>query len=159
MTRIRGVLTLLMFLGCAQQASAQVPGGVGNISGTITDEQRVGVPGVIVTAHGFEQSQLFKTGSDGRYSLQALIPGRYVLTAEIDGFKTIVRNGVMVRVGKTATLPLVIKVLRTEETVNVTAPLAKRQEPDASADRTAALLPSRNPLPASSYLVDRIGVD
>jgi hypothetical protein len=152
------VLTLLAYLACAHVANAQVVGGT--ITGSVTDEQGRGVPGVTVTAHGVEQSQLFRTDSDGEYHLRGLVPGRYVLTAALDGFTTIVRNGVMVRVNKTANLPLVMKVVRMAETVTVTAPFVERAErADTDTDRPAALLPSRNLLqtpPAAAILVERV---
>jgi hypothetical protein len=146
-------MALLTCLACAHVARAQSVGGA--IIGAVTDEQGMGVPGVMVTAHGVDQSQLFRTDSNGAYSLRGLIPGRYVLTAALDGFTTIVRNGVMVRVNKTANLPLVMKVLRMAETVTVTAPFVERAESvDADADRPAAVLPSRSLLmsPSSSVL-------
>ena len=151
------LLTLLACLACARVAHAQVAGGA--IDGVVNDEQHVGVPGVRVTAHGFEQSQVFKTESDGRFRLHDLVPGRYVVTVALDGFTTLVRTGVTVRVGKTANLPFVMKVVRTKETVTVTAPLITRQENGGTdANKPAAVLLSRNPVPVmtASIPADRV---
>jgi hypothetical protein len=112
---------LLAVLACAAVARAQSPGG--HIAGVITDDQGQPVPNVFVTAHGTDQSQRILTGADGQYRLHDLVAGRYVLTAARDGYTTVVRNGVMVRVGKTAALPLVLK--------NAEAANAQRQAPAA----------------------------
>ena len=102
------MMTLLACLACAGSAFAQ--NARGHIAGVITDEQGQPVRGVFVTAHGTDQSQRITTGQDGRYRLHDLAAGRYVLTAALDGYTTVVRNGVMVHVGKTAALPLVMKI-------------------------------------------------
>jgi hypothetical protein len=106
----RGIcwLTAVICLAWAVVASAQSTRG--HITGVIPDEQGRPVPGVFVTAHGTDQSQRIATGPDGQYLLHDLAAGRYVLTAALDGYTTVVRNGIMVRVGKTAALPLVMKI-------------------------------------------------
>ncbi len=108
MARTLRVLALLAGLTFAPAAFAQNP--VGHIAGVINDEKGAAVAGVFVTAHGSDQSQRMQTDADGQYRLHDLVAGRYVLTAALDGYTTVVRSGVMVKVGKTATLPLVMKV-------------------------------------------------
>ena len=108
MVRKLRALTLLAVLACAAVARAQSAGG--HITGVITDEQGQPVPNVFVTAHGTEQSRRMKTNAKGEFVLHDLVAGRYVLTAALDGYTTVVRNGLMVRVGKTASLPLVMKI-------------------------------------------------
>src|SRR5215831_6007642 len=156
MVRTFRALVLFAGLACVAVARAQSPGG--HIAGVITDDQGRPVPNVFVTAHGTDQSQRIKTGADGQYRLHDLVAGRYVLTAALDGYTTVVRNGVMVRVGKTAAMPLVLKIAE--------APSAQPQAPAsvrtsrfrglaATSDGT---LPAYNPvesLPLSSaVLVD-----
>jgi hypothetical protein len=108
MARTFRALTLLACLGCARFASAQSVGG--HIAGVVTDEQGAPVRDVFVTAHGTDQSRRMKTDGSGQFLLRDLVAGRYVLTAALDGYTTVVRNGVMVRGGKTASLPLVMKI-------------------------------------------------
>src|SRR5215471_14092485 len=110
MVRVSRLFAVLGFAACvawAGVANAQVGG---YITGLITDEQGKPVDGVYVTAHGYEQSQLIKTSESGEFRLQNLVPGRYVLTVARDGFTTIVHSGIMVRGGKVANLPLVMKI-------------------------------------------------
>jgi hypothetical protein len=127
MTRVSRVLTVMAFLGALASmsvANAQIVGG--HISGIITDELGKPVCDVYVTAHGVEQSQLIKTDTTGEFRLHDLVPGRYVLTVARDGFTTIVHSGIMVRGGKTARLPLVMKVAP-----NWAAPITEAADPFA----------------------------
>jgi hypothetical protein len=160
MARSFRALTFLACLACAPVAHAQSASG--HISGVITDEQGAPVPGVFVTAHGTDQSKRIQTGSDGQYLIHDLLAGRYVLTAARDGYTTVVRNGVMVRVGRTAAMPFVLK--------NVEADNAQPQAPAPAPARSSRFrglnagtvdgtLPSYNPielLPLSAaVLVDQ----
>jgi hypothetical protein len=111
MARVSRLLTVLAFVvaaGWSRQASAQIVGG--HITGTVLDEFGKPLSEVFVTAHGVEQAQLMKTDGTGEFRLHDLVPGRYVLTVARDGFTTIVHSGIMVRGGKIAHLPLVMKV-------------------------------------------------
>ena len=111
MARVSRVLAILAFVGVAgwsQLASAQIVGG--HITGVVVDERGTPLPEVFVTAHGVEQAQVMKTETNGEFRLHDLVPGRYVLTVARDGFTTIVHSGIMVRGGKIAHLPLVMKL-------------------------------------------------
>ena len=160
MARTFRALTLLVCLACAPFASAQSASG--HIAGVITDEQGMPVPGVFVTAHGYDQSKRIQTDSAGQYLLHDLLAGRYVLTAALDGYTTVVRNGVMVRVGRTATLPLVMKngqVGNAQPQPQAPAPARSSRFRGLNAGTVDGMLPSYNPvelLPLSSaVLVDQ----
>jgi hypothetical protein len=146
MARTFRALMLFASLGCAAFAYAQSAGG--HIAGVITDDHGAPVPEVFVTAHGTDQSQRIQTDADGQYRLHDLVAGRYVLTAARDGYTTVVRNGVMVRVGKTATLPFVMNVDRVKEAQSVAR--ARVRNPDAFrtvvANGSLAMLPAYNPV-------------
>jgi len=127
MTRVSRVLTAMAFLGALASisvANAQIVGG--HITGVVTDELGKPVCDVYVTAHGVEQSQLIKTDTTGEFRLHDLVPGRYVLTVARDGFTTIVHSGIMVRGGKTARMPLVMKVA-----ANWATPISEAPDPFA----------------------------
>jgi hypothetical protein len=161
MARTSRALTLLACLACTPFAHAQSAGG--HIAGAITDDQGAPVPEVFVTAHGTDQSQRIQTDADGQYRLHDLVAGRYVLTAARDGYTTVVRNGVMVRVGKTAALPLVMKVEPVKEEAKSIA-RARFMNPQAgrtvvAANGSSAMLPAYNPVallpPSPAVLVDQ----
>ena len=59
------------------------------------------------------------TGADGTYRMPAIPPGTYKLTFELAGFGTVVREGVIVGLGFTATINSDMKVASLQETVTV----------------------------------------
>ena len=125
MARVSRVIAILAFVGVAgwsQLASAQIVGG--HITGVVVDERGKPLPEVFVTAHGVEQAQVMKTETNGEFRLHDLVPGRYVLTVARDGFTTIVHSGIMVRGGKIAHLPLVMKL-----DANWAKPIAETPDP------------------------------
>jgi hypothetical protein len=124
---------------------AQSP--VGEITGVITDESGAAVTDVYVTAHGTEQSQRIQTDADGQFRLHDLVAGRYVLTAARDGYTTIVRNGVTVKVGKTASMPLVMKVASPESQPQAAQPALTARFRGLNATTSPdGTLPSYNPV-------------
>jgi hypothetical protein len=158
MARTFRALTLLACLVCTRFAYGQSASG--HIAGVITDGQGTPVPGVFVTAHGVDQSKRIQTDSEGQYLLHDLIAGRYVLTAALDGYATVVRNGVMVRVGKTATLPLVLKNVQVDNAQpQAPTPARSSRFRGLNAGTVDGMLPSYNPielLPLSTaVLVDQ----
>src|SRR5262249_12138560 len=105
----------------------------------------------------------FQTGADGQYRLHDLVAGRYVLTAARDGYTTVVRNGVMVRVGKTAALPLMLKIAdaANAQPQAPAAPVRNSRFRGLNADSGSdGPLPSYNPiasLPPSTVVVAGLG--
>src|SRR5262245_43581389 len=113
-------LAVVMLLACAGVSDAQTAGGA--LVGVVVDEQNRSVPGVVVSVRGSDVSQTFTTDADGRYRFLDLAPGRYELSASSAGFSTVVRDGLIVDVGRTADVLLALKVSAVAETVNVVAP-------------------------------------
>src|SRR4030088_3190653 len=61
-----------------------------SVTGTVTDQQGAVLPGVTVTVINLDTNVPAETvtNSQGLYVLQKLIPGRYKVTAALQGFKT-----------------------------------------------------------------------
>jgi hypothetical protein len=116
-----GLLSLVCVLLLAGVPRAQLAGG--SITGTVTDVQGGVLSGVAITLKGTDITETFTTATDGRYRFLDLAPGSYRVTVARQGFTTIVRNDVIVEVGKTVDLPQPLQVAPVAETVNVTAPL------------------------------------
>jgi Carboxypeptidase regulatory-like domain len=95
----------------------------GGITGRITDAQGGRLPGVTVTATHMATNvaSTATTDSEGGYSIPYLAPGTYKVSAELSGFKKLVREGVEVRIGDRLELPLSLAVGSFEETVSVAA--------------------------------------
>jgi hypothetical protein len=146
MARRCRLLTFVASLACAGSAYAQIASG--NIMGVITDENGRPVPQVYVTAHGTDQSKRIQTDAKGQFLLRDLVAGRYVLTAARDGYSTVVRNGIMVHVKKTASLPLVMKIAEAGETPQPRAQtaLTARFRGLTAGSTFDGTLPSYNPI-------------
>jgi len=112
-------------------ASAQVDRGT--VSGSVTDPNGSRVVGAKVTitnaAMGTQNSTV--TTDVGEYTVPGLPSGTYSITAVAPGFSTLVRNGITVSVGETATVDLKLGVGKGNITVTVTedAPLLQTDSP------------------------------
>src|SRR5688572_24452464 len=95
----------------------------GAIAGRITDESGGVLPGVSVTVSNKDTnvSNNTVTNDSGSYSLSYLTPGRYSVTAELQGFKKVVRDNLDVRLGDRLEVDFKLEVGRMEETVTVAA--------------------------------------
>ena len=95
----------------------------GTVTGKVTDPSSALLPGVTVTATnvdtGVTTSAL--SNAEGIYLLPFLMPGRYTVSAELMGFKKLVREGVEVRIADRIVLDLGLEVGQIEEVVSVSA--------------------------------------
>jgi hypothetical protein len=95
----------------------------GTITGTVLDSSRGVLPGATVTitnvAMGTDVTVV--TNDVGFFQAPYLLPGAYRLTAEMQGFKRLVHEGVDVRVGDRLQLELVLELGGSVEEVTVTA--------------------------------------
>jgi len=115
----RMILLLALSLATALPAAAQVHGG--SISGTVKDTQGGVLPGATITAQGVDATLSITTTSDGAYHFLDLAPGSYKITATLSGFKTTIRESVVVEVGKTVDVPFSLQVASVAETITVDA--------------------------------------
>ena len=113
--------TVVLLLASAAPAIAQFDRGT--ISGTIKDEQGGVMPGVTVTAHNAQTQRTTTTvtESTGFYTFPNLLPGRYDVVAELQGFKTIRRENVQLDATANLTLDLAMPTGVISEEVLVTA--------------------------------------
>lgn len=104
-------------------AATPAPGqtGDGSLRGYIRDEQGAVLPGVTVTAVGPALLAPVTAVSDsgGYYRLLNLPPGTFALTAELAGFATFRREGIIMRAGTTFTVDVQMKIGTLAETVTV----------------------------------------
>jgi len=94
----------------------------GNINGRLSDASGAVLPGVTVTLRSpaIQGERTVVSEEGGNYRFILLPPGTYSITYELPGFKTIVREGIIVEVGKTATVNMAMEVATLAETVTVT---------------------------------------
>jgi hypothetical protein len=167
MKRVIFVLALLAIaFASAGTAFAQIQGGT--ISGTVKDEQGGVLPGVTVTAQGVDATQTFITEASGEYRFLNLAPGPYKITAALQGFTTMVRDNVIVSVGRNVELPLSLKIAQVAETITVTgdSPVidikATGTSTNFTADELTRIPTSRDPFAlmrsVPGVLVDRVNI-
>jgi len=118
------VWALVAVLGLATAPAFAQGGGAsstGSISGEVKDAQGGVLPGVTVTATSPAQiGQLTAvTNEAGAYRFPAVPPGEYRLSYELPGFQTVVREGVRITLGFTATVNVSLNVASLQETVTV----------------------------------------
>jgi outer membrane receptor protein involved in Fe transport len=112
-------VTMLLILTAG--AAAQTAGGTGVILGTVTDNTKAVLPGVTVTVSGPAAmgTPTAVTGENGTYRIPSLPPGEYSVKFELTGFGTVIREGIRVGVGFTATVNADLNVASVTESVTV----------------------------------------
>jgi outer membrane receptor protein involved in Fe transport len=115
------VLVLSLLFSTA--ALAQGGGGRAELNGTITDQAKLVLPGVTVTVthEGTGQTRQAVTSGEGRFIIPTLLPGSYSLKAELQGFETLTRTGLVLNVGQEISVALSMSVAGVREEVTVTA--------------------------------------
>jgi hypothetical protein len=97
----------------------------GNISGRVADSTRAVIPGVSVTirsaAMPVERSTV--TDDHGAYRFTLLPQGLYTVVYTLPGFRTVVREGVDLGVGKTVALDMSMEVAALSEALTVVGEL------------------------------------
>jgi hypothetical protein len=136
---------LLLTLLVTPVVHAQAP-AAGGVSGVARDEQGGAVPGVAITAASDNAPGVHRTTTDrtGQYRLADLPPGEYVIAAELTGFATFKRPGVVVRAGLTVPVDVTMKVGAIGETVEVRleTPLLETRNGSQSVNVSGELLRS-----------------
>jgi hypothetical protein len=100
----------------------------GSIAGRVVDAQGLVVPGATVTVTTPQGPRSFTTDSGGAFFAPFLTPGTYEVKVELQGFHTLVRQNVEVRLGQRVELTLPLEIGALTESVNVSgaAPVVDR---------------------------------
>jgi outer membrane receptor protein involved in Fe transport len=119
----------------------------GTISGIVRDPQGLAVPGATVTITGPQGTKTSVTEASGRFTAPFLTPGTYTVRSELQGFKPIERQGIVVGLGQTVELDLRTEVGGLAESVTVAAesPIIDRTSTTIGTNIDSALL-SRLPV-------------
>src|SRR5262245_40441539 len=114
-------IALLCILLAAGPSYAQTP--TGEISGTALDASGLPVPGVTVTltSQATNVARVVTTNESGLYVISAIPPGTYDLRAELSGFRTVERRGIVVQVATAGRLSFSMEVGELSESLEVKA--------------------------------------
>src|SRR2546427_7996265 len=121
--RVPVLLTLIAILFFTVAAAAQTTSSTtGAINGKVTDKTNAVLPGVTVSiaSPSMMGTRNAVTAEDGMYRFAAVPPGEYRVTFELTGFQTLVRDGIRVTLGFTATVNGELGVASLSESVTVT---------------------------------------
>jgi outer membrane receptor protein involved in Fe transport len=120
-TRRFVILTLALSCSAYDAAAQTTSTRAGAINGTVTDTTKAVLPGVTVTLSGpaIMGAPTGVTDEGGAYRFAALPPGEYTLTFELPGFGTVVREGIRINLGFTATVNIEMNPAAVAESVTV----------------------------------------
>ena len=117
--RLMQRLSVLTALVCLLPAMAIAQDTTGSISGTVTDEQKAVLPGVTILVKQVETGSgtnpAVRTSTAG-IACSSLSPGPYRVTAQLQGFRPVVRDQLTVAIGKDLLVDVEMKVGGIEET-------------------------------------------
>lgn len=119
---LRSLVAVLLLPVLAAPAAAQTT--TGSLQGKVVDTSGAVLPGATVELSGQAQiggAQTATTDRAGEFRFQRLSPGAYVMKVTMDGFKTSVREGIRVEVGRTFEVDFRLDVGSINETVTVSA--------------------------------------
>ena len=122
-------LAIALVLGGSQPVLAQ---GVGAIGGIVVDESGAVLPGATVTLSSpgtIGGNQTVVSDAQGAYQFTRLVPGRYSVKAELQGFRTTTQENLDVNADRTSRADLRLLIGAVEEgiTVKGEAPLVTRR--------------------------------
>lgn len=144
---VRGVATTLVAVALLlPAASADAQTGDGSLRGFVKDAQGGVLPGVTVTARGPALLAPVVAVSDdtGYYRLLNLPPGTLEVTAELAGFSTYRREGIVMRAGTIFTVDIAMTIGNVSETITVTGetPMIETGRPTSALNIDGELLRS-----------------
>jgi outer membrane receptor protein involved in Fe transport len=116
-----------------------------DLAGTVTDNSGGVLPGVTVTLQNLDTGlvRTAVTNELGKYNFPTVPPtGRWTLTAELSGFQTVTREGLVFQANTLPQIDLQLGVAGLEERVTVTAgaPMVRTRESERSAILDQAML-------------------
>ena len=147
LVRALTAIGILLLVSTAAHAQASLAGVVRDTSGAV-------LPGVNVEATSpvlIEKARTAVTDGEGRYTIADLRPGTYKVTFTLSGFKTVVRDGVLLTGTSVTTTNADLAVGTVEETITVSgnAPVVDLQSTTRQAvldqEVVAAVPSSRTP--------------
>ena len=96
------------------------------VTGIVTDSAQALMPGVHITVRNVDTgiTRTAPTNNSGSFTLTNLPPGNYELRAEIKGFRSYAKTGIVLEIGQTLRDDIVLAVGAVSESVSVNAEIA-----------------------------------
>ena len=117
------LLTGLLLALCATVALAQTT--TGSIYGTVTTAEGLIIENVKITLDSEHMAtRMVTTGHRGTFRFGQLDVGRFTVTFEKEGYQTIIREDVMVRIAASTRIEIVMEPSATEQVITITGETA-----------------------------------
>src|SRR4026209_3039990 len=118
---------LLLLLVVLAPATSHAQQFKPSLTGTVVDSQGAVIPGVTATVTNTETNVATEsvTDSSGAFAAKDVVPGKYKVTASLTGFKTFVREGIVLHTAETAAITVKLDLGNVEESVTVSAGLSE----------------------------------
>jgi len=123
MPRFTGYVTAGCLVLAAVAPGVAVAQERASIVGTVQDASGAALPGVTVEASSpalIERSRSGVTDASGRYAIIDLRPGTYAVTFTLSGFRTVLREGIVLEGAFAATVNASMQIGGVEESITVT---------------------------------------
>ncbi|HEX4496839.1 MAG TPA: TonB-dependent receptor [Thermoanaerobaculia bacterium] len=139
----------------------------GDLYGTALDEQKQPLPGVTVTVTGVGAPQVQQSDAQGKFRFLKLYPGSYALKAELEGFSTVERPDLTIKLGGKVSIEVTLNgAVKDVITVTGESPLLDERKIDQGTNISTVALDkvptARDPWSllsqAPGVLVDRVNV-
>ncbi|MBI3263578.1 MAG: carboxypeptidase regulatory-like domain-containing protein, partial [Acidobacteria bacterium] len=119
---VRSLLAVFVAASILTAIPVAAQTGDGSLRGYVRDEQGAVLPGVTVTATSpaLLAPVVAISDSSGYYRVLNIPPGAYTLTAELSGFATHRREGIVMRAGTTFAVDIQMTIGTLAETITVT---------------------------------------
>jgi hypothetical protein len=152
-------LTIILIITFFSFLNAQIARQTGAIGGIVTEQDNNPIPGVSITVSGpaLMGTMTDISRSDGSFRFPSLPPGSYTVTAELEGFKSVKREDVTVRVGQVVTINFKLEVATLAEEVTVIAqgPVIDVKSPTVTTNITSEFV-KRLPLSRNFYDIFKV---
>lgn len=149
-------LCVMVLLGATHEAFVTAQTSTGRIVGTVQDTTGAVVPGAAVVATNEDTNVTYNTVSSdaGKYTFEAILPGRYTITTEQTGFRKYITTQNVLTANDTVTINIPLETGNVTETVEVVGTYEKVQTSQSGNigsivnEKTLNTLPinNRNPL-------------
>jgi outer membrane receptor protein involved in Fe transport len=140
--RCSSIFLLAVAILCAPLARAQ-NSNTGEIKGSVTDSTGALIPGAVVSIKNVQTGVVTPTTTNqsGVYDVPFLAPGDYTITFSKEGFRHLVREGIVLQIETLeVSVALQIGTSTQEIVVNATAPLIETETSDQHVDFTTTMV-------------------
>ena len=116
--------SLIVILSLWLTSTALAQRQTGSIKGRVVDRQGLPLPGafIYVSSPALLGARTYLTSASGKFKIPGLPPGRYKVSAEMPGFKTVNVEDIIVRVGMTIAINISLEETTVEEEVTAKIP-------------------------------------